>query len=165
LADVNKSLETLEQKITDTKEKERVFNEQCGGSRDFIKVKTDNENRFIELTEHLNKLKAHKKQNDFYHANKNKIEEYKSEYQKLPDLQNEIKTLSDKLRDKTEEVLDLTNKVNNAKNQLEAEERKYDSADSRIESAKNNLIPIDDYCPTCGAKLSAKKKQDLMKIL
>lgn len=163
LADVNKSLETLEQKITDTKEKERVFNEQCGGSRDFIKVKTDNENRFIELTEHLNKLKAHKKQNDFYHANKNKIEEYKSEYQKLPDLQNEIKTLSDKLRDKTEEVLDLTNKVNNAKNQLEAEERKYDSADSRIESAKNNLIPIDDYCPTCGAKLSAKKKQDLMK--
>lgn len=162
-----KETETLisdtEKKLADTKEKQEEFNKRCGQSGNLLQAKADNENRFIELTDHLKNLKDHKIKNDFYKANKDKIAEYKETYQNSLPMQNKIKTLSDKIREKADEVLDFTKQVGDAKEIFDAEERKLASADQRIEAAKENTFDIGDTCPTCGAKLSAKRKADLMK--
>lgn len=163
LSDTETSLSEVEKEITENKVKEEEYNKQCGKAGNLLQAKTDNENRYIELTEHLNNLKDHKKRNDFYLANKSKIDEYKSEYQRSLPMDKEIKDLSEKLRTKTDEVLELTNQTNSARSQLDAEERKLASADERIQSAKENTFEIGDCCPTCGAKLSDKKKKDLQK--
>jgi len=164
IQDTETKLQDIECKITDTKKKEEEFNKRCGHSENLIQAKADNENRFIELSEHLKNLKEHKRKNDFFKINKDKITEYKSEYQRSLPMQSEIKSISDKLRDKTDEVLELTNSTNNAKSLLDTEERKLSTADQRIESAKKSTLDIGDTCPTCGAKLSAKRKADLMKV-
>ena len=163
LSDTETSLSEVEKEITENKAKEEEYNKQCGKAGNLLQAKTDNENRYIELTEHLNNLKDHKKRNDFYLANKSKIDEYKSEYQRYLPMDKEIKDLSEKLRTKTDEVLELTNQTNSARSQLDAEERKLASADERIQTAKENTFEIGDCCPTCGAKLSDKKKKDLQK--
>lgn len=163
LSDTETSLSEVEKEITENKVKEEEYNKQCGKAGNLLQAKTDNENRYIELTEHLNNLKDHKKRNDFYLANKSKIDEYKTEYQRSLPMDKEIKDLSEKLRTKTDEVLELTNQTNSARSQLDAEERKLASADERIQSAKENTFEIGDCCPTCGAKLSDKKKKDLQK--
>ena len=164
IKDIETELKNIETDISDTKQKEEEFNKHCGHSGNLIQAKTDNENRFIELSEHLKNLKEHKRKNDFFKVNKDKIAEYKSEYQRSLPMQAEIKSIGDKYREKTEEVLELTNSTNKAKEILEAEERKLSSADQRIESAKKSTFDIGDTCPTCGAKLSAKRKADLMKV-
>lgn len=163
LSDTEVSLSEVEKEITENKVKEEEYNKQCGKAGNLLQAKTDNENRYIELTEHLNNLKDHKKRNDFYLANKDKIAEYKSEYQRSLPMDKEIKDLSEKLRTKTDEVLELTNQTNSARSQLDAEERKLASADERIQTAKESTFEIGDCCPTCGAKLSDKKKKDLQK--
>ena len=163
LSDTETSLSEVEKEITENKAKEEEYNKQCGKAGNLLQAKTDNENRYIELTEHLNNLKDHKKRNDFYLANKDKIAEYKSEYQRSLPMDKEIKDLSEKLRTKTDEVLELTNQTNSARSQLDAEERKLASADERIQTAKESTFEIGDCCPTCGAKLSDKKKKDLQK--
>ena len=163
LSDTEASLSEVEKEISENKAKEEEYNKQCGKAGNLLQAKTDNENRYIELTEHLSNLKDHKKKNDFYLANKSKIDEYKSEYQRYLPMDKEIKDLSEKLRTKTDEVLELTNQTNSARSQLDAEERKLASADERIQTAKENTFEIGDCCPTCGAKLSDKKKKDLQK--
>lgn len=163
LKETETSISDTEKKLADTKEKQEEFNKRCGQSGNLLQAKADNENRFIELTDHLKNLKDHKIKNDFYKANKDKIAEYKETYQNSLPMQNKIKTLSDKIREKADEVLDLTKQVGDTKEIFDAEERKLASADQRIEAAKENTFDIGDTCPTCGAKLSAKRKADLMK--
>lgn len=163
LEETETAIADTEKKLTETKNRQEEFNKQCGQSGNLLQAKADNENRFIELTDHLKNLKDHKVQNDFFKANKDKIAEYKETYQNSLPMQNKIKSLSDKIREKADEVLELTKQVNDAKEVFDAEERKLASADQRIEAAKENTFDIGDVCPTCGAKLSAKRKADLLK--
>ena len=163
LSDTEKAISDTETKLSETKERQEEFNKQFGQSGNLLQAKADNENRYIELTDHLKNLKDHKTKNDFFKANKDKIAEYKETYQNALPMQNKIKALSDKLREKSDEVLDFTNQANDAKEIFDAEERKLASADQRIEAAKENTFTIGDVCPTCGHKLSAKNKADLMK--
>lgn len=158
-------LSNIEDEIKTTKEKEKEFNKQYAKSGDLMALKTDSEDRFNELDKHLKKLEEHKKKNDFYKFNKEKIEEYKSVSEEYRPMNKQIIELSNKLKEQTNEVLSLTEECNKLKEQYETEDRKLSSADSRIEQAKNSTFKINDTCPTCGAKLSDKKKKDLLKAL
>lgn len=165
LKEVEEDLNDIENEIKTTKEKEESFAKQYAKSGNLIQMKADSENRFIELQTHLDNLKEHKKKNDYYKLNKNKIIEYKQVYEDSRPMNKEILALSSKLNEQSDLVMALTQECNELKSAYETEERKLSSADDRIRRAKENSFEIGDTCPTCGAKLSDKKKKDLMKAM
>lgn len=156
-------LQQIEEEIKKTKVREEEFNAQYAKSGNLIKAKTDSENRCIELKEHLEHLVEHKKQNDFYKLHKKDINEYKKVYNDSLPVEKELTKLSNKYREQTSLVLELTKIEQETKNRYEVEDRKLSGADDRIKAAKSNQIEILDVCPTCGAKLSEKKKHFLIK--
>lgn len=164
LKEIEDDLIKIEEDIKTTKKKEEEFNKQFAKSGNLIQMKADSENRLIELTEHLDKLKEHKKKNDYYRANKDKIAEYKKAYEDSRPIANDISSLSFELNQQSDLVFSLTEECNNLKSQYENEERKLASADERIKKAKEETFDIGDTCPTCGAKLSEKRKKDLMNL-
>lgn len=163
LEETEVNLKEIEDSIKKTRVQEEEFNAHYAKSGNLIQAKADNENRYIELKEHLDKLENHKKQNDFYRLNKNAIEEYKQTYKDSLPVSEELSKLGNKYREQTNLVLELTKTEQETKSRYETEDRKYSSADERIRSAKNNQIEIYDTCPTCGAKLSERKKKELLK--
>jgi exonuclease SbcC len=165
LEEVKTELQAIENEIKDTKEREEEFAKQYAKGGNLIQMKADAENRFVELQTHLDNLKEHKRKNDYYKMNKDKILEYKKVYEESRPMYKEILSINDKLNEQSELVLTLTEECNNLKSQYEAEERKLSSADDRIKRAKEGTFEIGDTCPTCGAKLSDKKKKDLLKAL
>ena len=160
---VEGSLIKIENEIKETKVKEEEFNKRFSKSGNLIQMKSDSENHLIELQEHLTKLKDHKKRNDFYRLNKDSIIEYKKVFEESRPMANEIMQLSSELSKQTDIVLSLTDKCNKIKELYETENRKLSSADDRIKRAQEDTFEIGDTCPTCGAKLSEKKKKDLLK--
>ena len=165
LKEVESDLSNIEDKIQSTKIQEEEFNKQYAKSGNLIQMKADSENRFNELSTHLETLKQHKKKNDFFMLNKDKITEYKKVYEDSRPMNKKIIELSNLLKEQTNTVIDLTVECNKLKDQYETEERKLTTADDRIERAKNNTFEIGDTCPTCGAKLSDKKKKELHKAM
>lgn len=165
LKEVETDLVKIENDIKKTKVREEEFNKRYAKSGNLIQMKADSEDHFNELSSHLETLKQHKKKNDYYRMNNDKITEYKNVYEESRPMNKKILDLSSKLKEQTNLVLELTEKCNAFKDQYEAEDRKLSSADDRIERAKNNAFEIGDTCPTCGAKLSDKKKKDLLKAM
>ena len=165
LKEVEEDLSNIENEIKVTKEKEESFAKQYAKSGNLIQMKADSENRFVELQTHLENLKEHKKKNDYYKLNKDKIIEYKQVYEDSRPMNKEILALSSKLNEQSDLVMTLTQECNELKSAYETEERKLSSADDRIRRAKEDSFEIGDTCPTCGAKLSDKKKKDLMKAM
>lgn len=160
LKEVEEALSYVEQEIAETKKAEEDFNKQFAKFGNAIQIKTEYEDRLVQLTSHLNNLKEHKKQNDFYNLHSKQIEEYKGEYKKAEPINKEIIEASDKLQKATTELINLTNEFNEVKSTLSIEQSKYDSTDERIKNTEENLICIDDNCPTCGAKLSEKRRKN-----
>lgn len=165
LEEVKVELENIESEIRDTKERESEFAKQYAKGGNLIQMKSDAENRFVELNTHLDNLKEHKKKNDYYKMYKDKISEYKKVYEESRPMYKEILSINDKLNKQSELVLSLTEECNELKSQYEAESRKLSSADDRIKRAKEDTFEIKDTCPTCGAKLSEKKKKELLTAL
>ena len=165
LEEVESNLKEIDEQIVDTKQKEEDYNKQFAKSGNLAQAKADAENRFIELQSHLEKLKEHKKQNDYYKLNKDKILEYKKAYEDSRPMANEIVKLSKDLSEQTNLMLSLTDECNEKKELYEAEHRKLSSADDRIRRAKEDTFDVSDVCPTCGAKLSEKRKKELRKAL
>ena len=165
LEEITEELGGIENDIKETREREQEFAKQYSKGRNLIQTKTDAENRFVDLQEHLSNLKEHKKQNDYYKMYKDKIAEYKKIYEESRPMYKEILSINDKLNKQSELVLSLTEECNDLKSQYETEERKLSSADDRIRQAKEGTFEIGDTCPTCGAKLSEKKRKDLLKAL
>lgn len=165
LKETESEINNVENDIKETKTREEEFNKRYSKSGNLIQMKAESEDHFNELTSHLENLKEHKKKNDFFIANKDKIDEYKKVYKESRPMNIKILELSKKLKEQSNTVLDLTSECNSFKEQYEIENRKLSSADDRIEHAKNNRFEIGDTCPTCGAKLSEKKKKDLLKAV
>ena len=165
LKETEDDLIKIEEDIKATKVREEEFSKQYAKSGNLIQMKSDSENHFNELSAHIEKLKDHKKKNDFYKMNKDKIAEYKKVYEESRPMNKKIIDLSGKLAEQTDLVLNFTNECSKLKEQYDSEERKLSSADDRIERAKNNAFEIGDTCPTCGAKLSEKKKKDLFRAM
>jgi len=165
LEEVKVELENIENEIRDTKEREAEFAKQYAKGGNLIQMKSDAENRFVELNAHLDNLKEHKKKNDYYKMYKDKISEYKKVYDESRPMYKEILSINEKLNKQSELVLSLTEECNELKSQYEAESRKLSSADDRIRRAKEDTFEIKDTCPTCGAKLSEKKKKELLTAL
>ena len=165
LKEVKTDLVKIENDIKKTKTREEEFNKRYAKSGNLIQMKADSEDHFNELSTHLETLKQHKKNNDYYRINKDKITEYKNVYEESRPMNKKVLDLSSKLKEQTNLVLELTEKCNALKDQYETEDRKLSSADDRIERAKNNAFEIGDTCPTCGAKLSDKKKKDLLRAM
>jgi len=165
LKEVEDNLVKIDDEIKATKTREEEFNKQYAKSGNLIQLKADSEDRFNELNSHLESLKEHKIKNDFYKLNKDKIAEYKKAYKDFQPINKKILEISSSLKDQTNLVLNLVEESNKLKEQFETEDRKLSSADDRIKRAKNDSFEIGDTCPTCGAKLSDKKKKDLLKAL
>jgi len=165
LKEAEETLAKIEADIKATKTREEEFNKQYAKSGNLIQMKADSEDRFNELSAHLESLKEHKEKNDFFKFNKDKIEEYKKTYEESRPMNKQILDLSSKLKEQTDIYVALTEECSKFKEQFEIEDRKLASADERIRNAKDNTFKIEDTCPTCGAKLSDKKKKDLLKAL
>lgn len=165
LKETEEKLVEIEKAIEDVKVREEEFNKQYSKSGNLIQMKADSENRLLELREHLDKLNEHKKQNDFFKLNKDKIAEYKKVYEESRPMNKKIIDLSSKLKEQADLVLSLTEECSNLKDAYETEDRKLSSANDRIRRAKEDTFSVSDTCPTCGAKLSEKRKKELLKAL
>ena len=165
LKETESELVDIENKIKDIKVREERFNKQYAKSGNLIQMKAEAEDRYNALSSHLATLKEHKKKNDYFRMNKDKIAEYAKVFSESRPMNRKIIEHSSLLKEQINTVLELTDKCNKLKEQYEVEERKLSSADDRIEHAKNNSFEIGDTCPTCGAKLSDKKKKDLLKAM
>ena len=165
LKEIEDNLIEIEKNIKTTKSNEEEFNKRYATSGNLIQMKADAENRYNELSTHIERLKEHKKKNDYYRLNKDKILEYKKVYEDSRPMYKEIMDINSKLNEQSELVISLTSECNSFKDSYDNEERKLSSADDRIRRAKEDTFEIGDTCPTCGAKLSEKKKKDLMKAL
>lgn len=163
LAETEQKLSEIESLIKNTKIAEENFNKNYAKYGNVIEMKNNCENEIAEITDHLFKLKEHKAKNDYFINHKKQIDEYKVEYERLSPLQAEFDKINKKYIELSEELVEATGSYNELKSKREVEINKLESVDGRIKSAEDNIIPIDDFCPTCGAKLSATKKKELAK--
>ena len=163
LNDIEEKLCSIEKEVLETKSAEEEFNKNYAKYGNAILIKSECENRIAELTEQLDKLTEHKKNNDFYKLHSKQIQKYKEAYEEAKPLSDKIVTLTKELNTSSSNLAQLAEEYNNAKSMADIEQRKYDSIDDRIKHAEGNLLCIDENCPTCGAKLSEKKRKELAK--
>lgn len=163
LEEIESDIIKTENEISETKVSQEEFNKNYAKYGNAIQMKTECENDLVELKSHLEKLKSHKKQNDFYNLNQKQIEMYKEAYADFEPINKEMIEISSDLRNATSELLSASSEYSSTKEQYDIEQSKLDKTDSRIEEAKEDLFEIDDLCPTCGAKLSERKKKELAK--
>lgn len=164
LKEVNTQLDNLENKIKETRKKESEYNRLYSQFKNAVALKQECFNRVKELSEHLEKLKEHKEQNDFFKFHKEQIQEYKKQLEYSKPILDKLNELSKKQNNITDELLELTDKLNDAKNTYDNEKNKYDNIDLKIYNNKQDMLNVSDNCPTCGAKLSERKKKDIFKI-
>ena len=164
LREIETTLADIEKEIKFVKAQEEEFNKQYAKSGDLLQLKADSENRLLELQKHIEQLKEHHRKNMFYRLNKDAIVEYKKIYTDSQPMQKRILDLSTKVKEQTNLVLALTDECNSLKEQYENEARKLKSADDKIEHAKEDAFNVGDTCPTCGAKLTEKRKKDLARL-
>lgn len=163
LKDIEEELSEIESDIAETKVKQDEYNKNSAKYENAIQLKSETEDRIAEITDHLDKLKEHKVKNDYYINHTKQIEDFKKVYAELKPLQEEYDKVNKKYREYSDKLLEATTVYNEAKFRRDIEQNKYDKTDDRIQSAENNIINIEDFCPTCGAKLSATKKKQLLK--
>lgn len=163
LKEIEEELTVIENDIASTKKSEEEFNKNFAKYGDAIQIKTECENKVSDLTQHLDNLKEHKVKNDFYKNHEKQIKEYKDNYLENKNLNDSLIKVSKTLQTTVSELFDLNNEYNEAKSQYNAEQAKYDKVDDRIKDAQNSFVEIEEHCPTCGAKLSEKKRKELLR--
>lgn len=163
LSDVEKELKETVQLILKTKTEAEEYNKKYAKFGSAIQMKTECEDRLLELSTHLERLKQHKKHNDFFLANEKQIKEYKETYESAKPVSDELHELSKQIQDLSQDLLDINKEYESLNSKLKIEQNKYNLIDGRIANAEENLIKDFDKCPTCGAKLSDRKKKELLK--
>ena len=163
LDDIIEELTDIEKEISETKVKQDEYNKNFAKYGDAIALKSETEDRIAEITEHLDKLKEHKVKNDYYINHTKQIDEYKEVYSTLKPLEEEYAKVSKKFYEYSNDLVEANKNYNEAKSRRDIEQNKYDKTDDRIKSAEDSIVNIEDFCPTCGAKLSAAKKKQLLK--
>lgn len=163
ITSISTEKENLENEIEDTRKKANSFAQKYGQFKSAITLKQNCEERYNQLSIHLEELKKHKEQNDFFKFHKEQIEDFKNRYEDSKPFLSQLNELSKKRQEITEELFNQTNLLNEVTSNYENEKRKFDSIDGRIKDTEHDLLPVSDNCPTCGAKLSEKKKKELFK--
>ena len=161
LSEVLDSLSTVAKDLKQAKEDEELFNKKFSQTGNILQLKADNESRLVELTSLIDSLKKHKVKNDYYRTNKEQISEYLKTYETSKPMTDEIVKLSSELQDLSAGVIELTEEVHNAETKYENEVRKLNNINDKIREAEANAVVVSDTCPTCGAKLTEKKKKAL----
>lgn len=160
---IKSAIDCDEQTIKDTRKAKEEYDKNYAKFGNAIQMKSECEDRYNELAIHLEKLKAHKVQNDFYKSHEKQIVEYKETYIASKPLQEKYNALTKKLSNASATLLFTSEVYNSSKEKYNIELNKYNSVDDRIKDAQENMIEESDFCPTCGAKLSEKKKKQLAK--
>lgn len=160
---IQSAIDCDEQTIKDTRKAKEEYDKNYAKFGNAIQMKSECEDRYNELAIHLEKLKAHKVQNDFYKSHEKQIVEYKETYIASKPLQEKYNALTKKLSNASATLLFTSEVYNSSKEKYNIELNKYNSVDDRIKDAQENMIEESDFCPTCGAKLSEKKKKQLAK--
>lgn len=163
IKDVSIQKDNLEKQIEETRKKANEFAQKYGQFKSAITLKQNCEEQYNKLLSHLDELKIHKIQNDFYKFHKEQIAEFKTCYEESKPILNQLNELSKKRQEISDELFEQTNNLNSITSCYEDEKRKFENIDTRIKDAEQGLLPISETCPTCGAKLSEKKKKELFK--
>ncbi len=163
LAKLKNQLDFINSDLTETRKKAEDFNKNYGKFESAIQLKTDCENKYSDLAIHYEKLLNHKAQNDFYKLHEKSILEYKDTFNNSQSSFDKLNELSKSYQFVLKEKINAESDLNNLKIRLENEQHKLDNTDCKIAEAEKNVLSVVNICPTCGAKLSEKKKRDLLK--
>lgn len=155
-------IKSVEEEIKQNKKDEDYYNEYYSKYGQKIKLKAEAEDNLIELKKHLTKLTEHKNNNDFFINNESKIKEYKEALDNFNITQEAVNSISKKLNKIEKDLLSASEEMNKAEDTYENEKYKYDDIDERIADAEEEIEDVSDVCPTCGAKLSEKKKKEFI---
>ena len=77
---------------------------------------------------------------------------------KIPEFQKRI-------RDKRTEVAKQTAELNKLLKDKEKQRKEYNRLDTQIKLLEQQIVPVSDVCPTCGAKLSDEKYKELSLVV
>lgn len=163
LIKLENQIEFINSDLVETRKKAEDFNKNYGKFESAIQLKTDCENKYSDLAIHYEKLLNHKAQNDFYKLHEKAILEYKDTLNSSQSSFDKLNELSKNYQIALKEKMQSESECNNLKIKLENEQHKLDNTDYKIAEAEKNVLSVVDTCPTCGAKLSEKKKRDLLK--
>lgn len=164
LEDVDSKSKKLEESIKETRKKQSEYNQLYSKFKNAVALKQECQNRVNSLRTHLDNLQNHKVQNDFFKFHKEQIQEYKKQFENAKPILNELNELSKKQKIISDKLLETSELFNDAKNLYENEKRKYDNINSRIKDKEQEILNVSDNCPTCGAKLSERKKKEIFKL-
>ncbi|MEE3413560.1 MAG: LAGLIDADG family homing endonuclease, partial [Bacteroidales bacterium] len=85
-----------------------------------------------------------------------------AEYKKLSaENKKKIPEFQKKIRDKRDEVSKKTEELNKLLKEKDKQRKEYNRLSTEIKLVEQQIVPISDVCPTCGAKLSDKKYAEL----
>lgn len=85
-----------------------------------------------------------------------------AEYKKLSaENKKKIPEFQKKIRDKRDEVSKKTEELNKLLKEKDKQRKEYNRLSTEIKLVEQQIVPISDVCPTCGAKLSDEKYAEL----
>lgn len=89
-----------------------------------------------------------------------------TEYKKLSaENKKKIPEFQKKIRDKRTEVAKQTAELNKLLKEKEKQRKEYNRLDTQIKLLEQQIVPVSDVCPTCGAKLSDEKYKELSLVV
>ena len=89
-----------------------------------------------------------------------------TEYKKLStENKKKIPEFQKKIRDKRTEVAKQTAELNKLLKEKEKQRKEYNRIDTQIKLLEQQIVPVSDVCPTCGARLSDEKYKELSLVV
>lgn len=89
-----------------------------------------------------------------------------AEFKKLAaENKKKIPEFQKKIRDKRTEVAKQTAELNKLLKDKEKQRKEYNRLDTQIKLLEQQIVPVSDVCPTCGAKLSDEKYKELSLVV
>lgn len=164
LLENSNSISNKENELKLLKQKQQDYVNNFGSYESALELK----NRLLENQENCKKeiseLNQLKRRNDNFLYHKKQIEEYKEIKARFPGIEKELRLIQPKYFKINEEVSELKSSYSDLVAKYNNENSKLESVDNRIERAKQQTLEIKDTCPTCGMKLSQKKKEELFEL-
>ena len=89
------------------------------------------------------------------------VEEYKESSVIIKNNVSKIAEKQKEIAEKQKEINKLTEKLSALEKEFSTKEAKYKQLETEIKYVKSQIVPIEENCPTCGAKLSDSKIKEL----
>lgn len=158
LEKVKNSISSLEKEIADLKVKDAEYHKSKALSEANKALYDQYQKEFEE------KQKAFEEYDDALssYGTIEKIIEYKKlaaeNKKKIPEFQKQI-------REKRDEVSKQNEKLNTLLKEKDKKRKEYNRLSTEIKLIEQQIVPISDICPTCGARLSDEKYNELNKVI